>query len=455
MLVILSVDKLVPTMRRSSHHRGLSAFLLLVICFSITAPSSHARAKTQQLSSKDRATLFEQVWRLIGEKYYDANFNGVNWSAVRDKYRPLVAGASGDAEFYSILKEMTGELHDAHTRFRSPAERKRAHKLQATTPGISLGEVDQQPVIVSVEAGSEAAHAGVKPGMIVISVDGVPFAERLAKARAEVGMSSSSRATALLSFYAVLAGEPDTTVRLGLQREDGSLSQVELQRHIVPVSLPIVSRRLPSGYLYVKFDLFDESVAKRFTEELERAKDAAGVVIDLRGNPGGEFDPVLRIANNFFSDRVSFGRVIARSGKAPSLIMRILGVPYELQAGTRGKPAYAGPVTILVNEASGSAAEIFAAGMQENHRATIVGRQTCGCVLATVAHSVRNGSEVDISEFGIVTGQGLRLEGSGVSPDVTVPLTLHDLREHYDATLREGVAVLNSSARTAAIPAEK
>lgn len=419
--------------------------VLILVSFLLVPGRSLSSARPHQLSSKQRIKLFEQVWRLVGEKYYDAKFNGVNWNDVRDRYRPRAEAAGSDQEFYGLLKEMTGELHDAHTRFRSPAERERARRLQATTPGISLGEVDGHAVVMSVESGSEAARAGVEPGMEVTSIDGIPFSERLAKARAEVGISSSSRAAALLSFYEVLAGEPNTMVRLELQREDGSSYQVSLQRHVVPLTAPIISRRLPSGYVYIKFDLFGAPVAKEFSAELARAKGAPGIIVDLRGNPGGEFDAVLHIASHFFSDKVSFGRVIARSGKGPSLILRLLGVPSELQAGGAGGGAYSGPVLILVNEASGSAAEIFAAGMQENGRAGIIGRQTCGCVLASVAHALKGGAEVDISEFGVITAKGKRLEGSGVVPDVVVPLTLRDLRQHYDATLRQAVAVLNSS----------
>ncbi len=195
--------------------------------------------------------------------------------------------------------------------------------------------------------------------------------------------------------------------------------------------------------------MFREAVAKQFREELAAFKNAPGLIIDIRGNPGGEFGGVLGIANNFFSEKVSFGRIIARSGKGPSLMLRILGVPSELEVGGGSGQVYGGPVVILVNEASGSAAEIFAAGMQENHRAAIVGRQTCGCVLASVAHSVKHGGEIDISEFGIVTASGHRLEGVGVIPDVTVPLTLNDLRHHYDATLRKAVVILNSSTKLA------
>jgi C-terminal processing protease CtpA/Prc len=138
-------------MRRPGLHRRLSAFLLLVLCFTTVLPFGNARGKSEQLSARERVSLFEQVWHFIGEKYYDANFNGVNWNQIRDKYRPMIADARDDAAFYGILKEMAGELHDAHTRFRSPAERQRARRMQATTPGITLGEVDGQPVIVNVD----------------------------------------------------------------------------------------------------------------------------------------------------------------------------------------------------------------------------------------------------------------------------------------------------------------
>jgi carboxyl-terminal processing protease len=415
--------------------------LLLVVWLSVFAWAGHPKP----LSPKQRLKLFDQVWQLVNEHYYDPAFNGVNWNAVRERYRPRVASGSSDDDFYTLLTEMTAELHDAHTRFRSPAERERADKSQASTPGIAVGELDGNPVVITVDPDSEAARAGVEPGMIVATVDGLPFAERLAQVREEVGTSSSKRATALISYHRILTGEPESKVRLGLLRSDGTTLNVTLTRHLIQLAPPVFTRRLPSGYIYLRFGMFDETAAREFKEELTRATGAPGIVIDLRGNPGGDLQTALRIAGGFFAEKVSFGKVISRSGKAPSLLLRILGVPSELEVGRPGGQIYSGPVVILVNEGSGSDAELFSAGMQENGRAIVVGRQTCGCVLASIAHRVKGGGELDISEFNILTAKGKRLEGTGVVPDVPVPLTLADLRRHHDATLREAVAVLNSS----------
>jgi len=418
--------------------------LLLVLSLAVFSWAGHAKS----LSSKQRLKLFDQVWQMVNERYYDPSFNGVDWKALRQRYRPRVAAAISDEAFYSLLKEMTGQLHDAHTRFRSPEERQRSDKSQASTPGIAVGELDGNPVVITVDPDSEAARAGVGPGMIVSTVDGVPFAERLEQVREEVGTSSSKRATALMSYHRILTGEPESSVRLGLLRSDGTVLNVTLIRHIVPLARPVITRQLPSGYVYLRFGMFDEQAAREFKDALASANRAPGIVIDLRGNPGGDLQTALRIADGFFGEKVSFGKVISRSGKAPSLLLRILGVPSQLEVGHPGGQVYSGRVVILVNEGSGSDAELFSAGMQENGRAAVVGRQTCGCVLASIAHHVKGGGELDISEFNILTAKGKRLEGTGVVPDVPVPLTLEDLRRHYDATLREAVAILNSSTTT-------
>jgi carboxyl-terminal processing protease len=419
------------------------AFACTILGIALLIPL--ARAQNSALSPVERGKIFEQVWKLINDKYYDSSFNAVDWRQVHDRYRPRLTDIRNDRDFYDLLKQMTGELHDAHTRFRSPDERQRANRLQSVNPGLGIGEVDGQPVVISVETESDAERAGIEPGMIISTVNGVGFAQEVARAQSEIGSSSSGRATALLSYYWLLSGDPNTSIRIGLVRPDGSHFDAVITRRVVSQAPALLPKPLPSGYTYLKLPVFDEEATKQLKTALAKSKSPRGLILDLRGNTGGDFRAVLNAADYFFPEKVSFGKVIARSGKKPSLILRMLGVPADLNVGDAGENAFTGPVVILVNEGSASGAELFAAGMQENGRAAVVGRQTCGCLLASVHHKVKGGGEVDISEFNVLTAKGRRLEGIGVVPDVTVPLTLEDLRERHDATLRQAVAILHTS----------
>jgi carboxyl-terminal processing protease len=428
----------------------LGPILHLLVSLCLLVPAGRSQDSVT-ISPSERAKIFEQVWSLINEKYYDSAFNGVDWKAVHDLYRPRLVEVHSNAEFYSLLRQMTGELHDAHTRFRSPEERRLAKHLQSVDPGLGIGQIDGSPVVLSVEPQSEAERSGIEPGMILSTIDGQPFSHELARVSAEVGYSSSGRATTLLTYYWLLSGEPNTSVRLGLIRPDGTSLETSLTRRVVNSAASAPPKLLPSGYAYLELRTFDGESVKNLKHALAAYKDAPGVILDLRGNTGGDFQAVLSAADYFFPEKAALGKVVARSGKKPSLILRVLGVPADLNVGDLGERAYSGPLVILVNEGSASGAELFAAGMQENGRAAVVGRQTCGCLLASVHHRLRNGGELEISEYNVLTAKGRRLEGIGVTPDVEVQLTIEDLRDRHDATLRQAVAILHTSANKRAL----
>ncbi|HEX8091101.1 MAG TPA: S41 family peptidase, partial [Blastocatellia bacterium] len=390
------------------------------------------------LSGKDRLEVFEEVWETIDEKYHDPAFNGVNWKAVNDRYLPMLSLAKSDDDFYTVLKKMVGELHDAHTRFHTPRERREREQATAVSTGVSIYEVEGRAAIIWVEPDSQAARAGVEAGMIVRTIDGEPVSERLREAQSRIGGSSSDRAIRLRLYRQLTDGEPGTTVKLGLERADGTAFDVEVARRVVPDMPKVTHRQLQSGYGYIKLNLWKSPVHKEFKKALEGLRDAPGLILDLRGNPGGEAVEVVKIASYFFNSRVSFGQFISRSGKAINLFT------------DRDELIYRGPVVVLVNESSGSGSELFAGVMQENGRAQVIGGQSCGCVLGISRFKkVKGGGELAVSELKYVSPEGHKLEGTGVIPDRVVALTISDLQHHRDAVLNEAERTLRATKNSA------
>jgi carboxyl-terminal processing protease len=400
----------------------------------LAAPAKQSR---DSLSTKDRTEIFEEVWQTINEKYYNASFNGVDWRGVRDRYRVLVDQTRSDADFYVVLKQMVGELRDAHTRFHTPEQRRERERLQAVSAGVSLFDVEGKTVVVGVEADSEASRAGVGLGMIALTIDGKPVADRLAEARARVAGTSSDRAVRLRVYRMIIDGEPGTPLRLSLERADGSTFDVLLTRRIVSDTAVVTSRRLQSGLGYIKLTLWKAPIRKEFRRALEHLRDVPGLVLDIRGNPGGEADEVVKIASFFFNDHVPFGKFNKRSGR--SIYLRT----------DDHERVYAGPLAILVNEGSGSGSELFAGVMQENGRAVVVGRRSCGCVLGISEFKrVKGGGELAVSEYGYLSPRENSFEGTGVTPDKTVELTISELQARRDSALDEAERLLKTKSET-------
>jgi carboxyl-terminal processing protease len=406
------------------------------------APAPDA-APSQRLSPKDRKEISEKIWKEIHDHYYDPSFNGVNWDEVRERYVPLVEAVKNDQEFYALMSRMTGELHDAHTRFSSPEQWKNYRRQQGVSAGFSVDDVDGKPVVTSVRSNSNAAHAGVEPGMVVLSVDGRPIEERVAELEQSRPPSSSERATRMFIYGRIFAGPPDSEIKLGLQRADGSSFEAGITRQVYSVAPDVATDVLPSGSGYIRFDGFQPPITKEFKQALERFRNSRGIVIDLRRNGGGDLSVLLPIASYFFGKKTLFAKDSTRSGKPLSEFAGIFKLPLELYVGKPSEQIYSGPVVILVDARSASSSEVFAAGMQDSQRAKIVGSQSCGCVLGIAKpREMKGGGVLEMSEVLWFSPKGRKLEGTGIIPDKTVIPTAADLQNKYDPALAEAEKIL-------------
>jgi carboxyl-terminal processing protease len=172
-----------------------------------------------------------------------------------------------------------------------------------------------------------------------------------------------------------------------------------------------------------------------FQRAVDQFRRSDGIVIDLRGNPGGLAAMLMGISGHFVAERKPLGTMKTRESE-----LRFVANPRMVSATGEPVQPYDGPVAILVDGLSGSASECFTGGMQSIKRARVFGQVSMGQALPALFQSLPNG-DVMIHAYGdFVTADGTRLEGRGVVPDDIVPLLREDLLAGRDRTLEAALA---------------
>lgn len=398
------------------------------------------------LGEAGRMAALDFVWSTVNDRYYDAKLNGADWVAARARWQPRALAAESDEAFWDHLDRMTGELRDSHTRVESPQRAAQIERHESVTLGFAFRPIEGQLAVTNVHPESDAHWAGVRPGMTLVEVAGEPAQAAYAKAFAQARDGSTAQAKHLYAARRILAGDEGSAVILTFARGDGTPFTVSLKRKRFAGPPRVVHRVLPSGMGYVRLTSWTQSLQRPTIAAVEALKGSPGIVIDLRGNPGGSALMVRNVAAQFFKGdaKVGFGRALTRTGKPITIAfdwVELIKVEQELE----GTGVYLGPVAVLVDAASGSGSELFAGIMQSLGRATIVGEASCGCLLGYMGYAaVPGGGKLAYSEMGFVFPNGKRVEGEGVLPDAPVPLAIADLLVARDRVLEVAQAKLKA-----------
>ncbi len=391
---------------------------LLAGCASVPVPpvAWPAVPAERQAAAQRQREIFERVWGLVANQHYDPTLGGVDWAAAAREFGPPAVAATDEAAFYRVLNRMLAPLRDSHTLALPPAQAtERRTRVRART-GFGLARIEDRWVVTEVLPESPAARAGVQTGWIVEKRNGAPITPRTDFRLAE-------GETVTMDFV----DAADRTIRLEMKAERLSIGPRQ------------VARVLDGGWVYLRFDSFAGPDRRWLSAQLKQHAAAPGVVIDLRRNPGGETISLGISIGEFFESAVDCGTFIARGGR------RSVKNSWQL-----GSARYGGPVAVLVDGATGSAAEIFAAVLQDHGRATIVGRKTAGAVLASWYYSLPDGGQLQLSREDYLAPKGRRLEGAGVVPDVTLTPTLAAMRAGRDEDLERAVEILREAKRSPA-----
>ena len=424
------------------------SFALFAACTTLTpavrpAPSALAPAFSAELADLPlRNAAFERAWRIVDERFYDPGFNGLDWAGARLRYLPQLERVDSDTAFYALLGRMVGELRDSHTRvYNARAYRNRLDYVVSTV-GLRVAEVEGEVAITQVFPDTDAARAGLAAGMIVEAVNGEAARARLARLRVEAPADASPERRMRGVYGRLIAASRDKPVRLDVRasRDALSVAQYKLDRTEREEPLVVTHRMLGSNIGYIAFNRFRPQAVADIGRALGTMQDSDGLVLDLRGNSGGSIGAMLSIAQSFFPES---RHVLTRRLRASDPAGRDGGLSPPLRLASpevrvsASAHAYTRPLAVLVDGNSASSAELLATILREQRDAWIVGRPSCGCVVAVrgTGYPLPGGGALYVAESGFITPLGNRMEGAGMHPDREVPLALEDLREGVDRDL--------------------
>ena len=444
--------------------RGLAAALVLaalVRCTTAPAPSGTPITREQARAS------FEEAWSAIDKGDPDPAHGGVDWRAVHDQFAPRAEACTTRESLRGVLQQMLSTLGRSHFGIISDQESDRLADARDAAPedgtcGMDLRLVESEVIVTAVQEGSPAAAAGVRRGWRVTLVDDerpTPSAwrsdeENLLKRYAhnasvralDLGPAGVASRWSFLdesgtphALSITRQAPPGRRTKLGLLPEfsvtctDRTLSPAELRALGVPEDLRIG---------VIAFNVWMPVLAAELDAAVDRLRDRDGIVLDLRGNPGGVGAMAMGVAGHFSNEAESLGTMRTRD---TTLEFRIN--PRRSTADGRAVEPFAGPLAILVDPLSASTSEIFAGGLQALGRARVFGRTSAGAALPAQMRKLPSGDGMMFAFADYTLPDGRSLEGEGVVPDEPCGGTLESWREGHDPDLRAATHWISKTLR--------
>jgi len=324
---------------------------------------------------------------------------------------------------YAAISGMVAAIGDPNTAFYNPdafaqfVRRTRGEDFVGV--GVVIEERSGQVVITEVLEDSPASEAGLRGGDVIIAVDGAPAAGKPLDQVSQ--MIRGSEGTSVVLTIRRAGQDPQLTVTITRRR---------LQQRVVS------TRVLPSGVGYLRLTQFTQPSAEMVAAGLKSLlqEGARGIVLDMRGNPGGLLEASVNIASHFLDQGLV---VILESGRGQST--RYTVRPRE--------PKYSGPLVVLVDRGSASASEVVAGALQDAG-IKLVGTRTYGKATVQAIYRFRDGSGLRLTISRYLTPSGRDIEGRGLTPDIEVTAAGAPFGSTDDSQLNRAVAVVQQSAAT-------
>lgn len=392
-----------------------------------------AEARPYEPEAKSETVVFDEVWRLVRDKFYDPKLKGLDWEAMGRKHRVDYTAAKTDAQRSAAINALLQELDASHTRHYTKDETAYyelvdifSYPLRRDIPkhfsgksvryagvGMFAKEIDGKTFVTAVFPGMPADRAGLLAGDEIVSADAAPFAP-VGSFRDKVGEH----------------------VVLKVRREaDGPVKDVTVEPEWIEpgdafkAALRDSARIIESNGRRIGYVRVWSYAGDRYQQTLEevlsegKLKDVDALIWDLRDGWGGAHPRYLNVFNPFGPTLSLTGR----NGKS-----NLVGYRWHK------------PIAMLVNGGTRSGKEVLAYGFKKNGFGQVIGERTAGALLAGTAFLLSDGSLLILAvEDAAVDGE--RVEGKGVEPTVEVPFDVR-YAAGKDPQLDKAIAVLADGA---------
>jgi len=407
------------------------------MCASI-ALNSYGQQPPSGFEKERGRMMLSAVKKDLKDYYYDSDFHGMDIEARFKTAEEKIKQAQSIGQIFGTIAQVLVELNDSHTTFLPPG------RSSKTEYGWQMQAIGDKAYVTTVKPGSDAEGKGLKPGDEIYSIDDLaPLRDNIWK---------------INYMYRILRPRPG--MRLVLIKPDGKeqqldvLARVQQGKHITDLTSDEIwnlireseseDRLQRHRYLDLNDDVFvwkmpEFDMPKADVDAMvDKFRKKKALILDLRGNPGGAVETLLRLLGNVLDHDVTMQEKRRKETK-------------PLIAKSRVSEVYAGKIIVLIDSQSASCSELFARVMQLEKRGLVIGDRSAGAVMESRYHGHEVGVDVvafygaSITEADLIMSDGKSLEHVGVTPDELKLPTAKDLAALRDPVLAYAISLTGST----------
>lgn len=343
--------------------------------------------------------VYDKVWTLIKDEFYETSYNHQDWQRWRHKYDGKLKTPE---DAHKAIETMLYSLHDRYTRFLDEDafdDERQQIDAQICGIGVQIGIKKDKIIIIAPIEDTPAFQAGVQPLDEVTAIDG-----------------KSTRGFSVDDAAKQIRGKINTPVELTLSRDGKKLVKV-IKRAEIPLKAVQTVKMLDGEVGYIRLSSFiSQRADEEMIDSIKKLSGAKGLVLDLRGNPGGLLNNAIKIAGLFL--------------KSSTMVFTVDRDGYKIPMSSSGGALCELPLAVLIDKGSASASEITSGALKDYNRAVLVGEKTFGKGLVQGINKLEDGTGVNITIASYRTPANTDIHQKGIAPDFEVKLTKKDREEH-------------------------